>query len=122
MTAITDDLPARLIHQEHEGWDALVRGDGGTHFHHAMTGDAVMITPGSVIERGAIIAALQGATWDEYAMSEHRVVRLGDRAAVLAYRVSARRDGSPVELRASTTYLYHEGRWRIGAHQQTPVD
>jgi len=122
MTAITDDLPAQLIHQEHEGWDALRRGDGGTFYHRAMTPDAVMIMPSSVIERGAVMAALQGATWDEYAMSEHRVVRLGERAAVLAYRVRASRDGSPVDLRASTTYLYHEGRWRIGAHQQTPVD
>jgi len=121
MTAITDDLPAQLIHQENEGWDALCRGDGGRHFHHAMTPDAVLIRPDAVIERGAVMAALQGFTWDDYAMSEQRVVRLGDRAALLAYRVRASRDGAPIDLRASTTYLYHEGRWRVGAHQQTPV-
>ena len=122
MTAITDDLPAQLIHQEHEGWGALCRGDGGTFYHRAMTPDAVMVVEGSVIERGAIIAALEGSTWDEYAMSEHRVVRLGERAAILVYRVRATRADHVVDLRMSTTYLYHEGRWRIGAHQQTPVD
>ena len=119
MTAITDDLPAQLIHQEHEGWDALLEGDGGTHFHHAMTPDAVMIVEGDLFDRGAIIVALQGSTWDSYAMSEHRVIRLGERAAILAYRVTGQRDGEPVDLRATTTYVYREGRWRVGAHQQT---
>ena len=27
MTAITDDLPAQLIHQEHEQWEAMGRGE-----------------------------------------------------------------------------------------------
>ena len=122
MTVITDDLPAQLIHQEHEGWDAICRGEGGTYYHHAMTPDAVMIVPGSIIERGAIMVALQGSTWDSYAMSEHRVVRLGDRAAILVYRARATRGQTTVDLRMSTTYVYLEGRWRVGAHQQTPAD
>lgn len=121
MTAITDDLPATLIRQEHEGWEALCRGDGGTHYHHAMTDDGVMIVEESVIERGAILAALQGTTWDSYELSEQRVVRLGDRAAILVYRVRAVRDDEVVDRRMSTTYVYQEGRWRTAAHQQTPV-
>ncbi len=121
MTAITDDLPAQLIHAEHEGWDAICRGDGGTYYHRAMTPDGVMVVRGSIIERDAVIAALEGSTWDDYAMSEHRVVRLGDRAAILVYRVRATRVDHVTELRMSTTYLYVEGRWRVAAHQQTPV-
>ena len=121
MTAITDDLPAQLIHQEREGWDAICRGDGGTYYHHAMTADAVMIVPGSVIERGAIMVALQGSTWDGYEMSEHRVVRLGDRAATLVYRVRAQRGEQVFERRLATTYLYIEGRWRVAVHQQTRI-
>ena len=89
MTAITDDLPAQLIRQEHDGWEALCRGEGGTHYHHAMTEDAVMVVDTGVIERGAVLAALQGSTWDSYELSEQRVVRLGDRAAILVYRASS---------------------------------
>lgn len=122
MTTITDDLPAQLIHHEHEGWDAICRGEGGTYYHHAMTPDAVMIVADGVIDRNAIMAALEGSTWDEYSMSEHRVVRLGDRAAVLVYRVQARRGDLTVDLRMSTTYVCLEGRWRVGAHQHTPAE
>ena len=32
------------------------------------------------------------------------------------------RDGAPVDLWATTTYVYSEGRWRVGAHQQSPAE
>lgn len=121
MTAITDDLPAQLIHQEHEGWDAVCRGDGGTFYHHAMTPDGVLIVEDGIIERDAAIAALEGQTWDSYTMSEHRIVRLGERAAVLVYRVIAHRGSQVFERRMATTYTYVEGRWRVAAHQQTRI-
>jgi len=121
MTAITDDLPAQLIHQEHEGWDAVCRGDGGTFYHRAMTPDGVMIVEDGIIERDAVIAALEGQTWDSYAMSEHRIVRLGERAAVLVYRVVAHRGAQAFERRLATTYVYVEGRWRVAVHQQTRI-
>ena len=80
-----------------------------------------MVVDTGVIERGAVLAALQGSTWDSYELSEQRVVRLGDRAAILVYRVRAERGGDVVDRRMSTTYVYQEGRWRTAAHQQTPV-
>jgi hypothetical protein len=122
MTVITDDLPAQLIHQEHEQWEAMSRGEGGTHAHTAMLADAIMVLPGSVLERGAVVAALDGVVWGSYAMSDQRVVRLGDRAAMLAYRLHGTRDGAPVDVWATTTYVYSEGRWRVGAHQQSPAE
>lgn len=119
MTAITDDLPAQLIHHEREGWEAMTRGEGGTHSYTAMLPEAVMVFPGTLLERDAVIAALDGVVWSEYALSDQRVVRLGDRAAMLVYRVRGVRDGEPVDRWATTTYVYGEGRWRIGAHQQS---
>lgn len=121
MTAITDDLPAQLIHQEHEGWEAMTRGEGGTHSYTAMLPDAIMVFPGTMLERGAVVAALDGVVWGSYRMSDQRVVRLGDRAAMLAYRLRGERDGETVDLWATTTYVYVEGRWRVGAHQQSPA-
>jgi len=122
MTVITDDLPAQLIHQEHEQWEAMTRGEGGTHAYTAMLADAIMVFPGSLLERGAVVAALDGVVWGSVTMSDQRVVRLGDRAALLAYRLRGTRDGAPVDVWATTTYVYSEGRWRVGAHQQSPAE
>jgi len=122
MTVITDDLPAQLIHQEHEQWEAMGRGEGGSHAHTAMLPDAVMVVPGALLERGAVIAALDGVVWRDCRMSDQRVVRLGERAALLAYRLRGTSDGAPVDLWATTTYVYSEGRWRVGAHQQSPAE
>jgi hypothetical protein len=121
MTAITDDLPAQLIHQEREGWDSLCHGNGGTFYHHAMTPDGVLILEDGIVERDAAIAALEGQTWDSYAMSEHRLVRVGERAAVLVYQVLAHRGEQVFERRMATTYAYSEGRWRVAVHQQTRI-
>lgn len=121
MTAITDDLPAQLIRHEHDTWEAMRNGDGGTHLQTAMTTDAVLIDDGSLIERSAAIVALDGTRWGSCTMSDQRVVRLGDRAAMLAYRLRGTRDGEPVDAWATTTYVYVEGRWRVGAHQQSPA-
>lgn len=121
MTAITDDLPAQLIRQEHDLWEAMRQGDGGTHLQKAMTADAVLIDDGSLIERSAAIVALDGTTWGSATMSDQRVVRLGERAAMLAYRLRSTRNGEPVDAWATTTYVYVEGRWRVGAHQQSPA-
>lgn len=122
MTSITDDLPARLLHEEHAGWRALLEGSGGAFYQRAMTNDAVIIVSGAVIDRSGVIAAFDGvAPWDSYEIHEPRVVRLRDRDGILTYRVVARRGAEEVELQMSTTYVIEGGGWRIAAHQQTPV-
>ncbi len=121
MTTITDDLPARLLREEHEGWHAIQRGDGGDHYYRSMTPDAVMIVPGAVIDREGVLAAFEGSTWDSYELHEPRVVRLGEKAAILAYRAVATRGADTVELRMSTTYLWDDGGWKVALHQQTPM-
>ncbi|PJJ73528.1 uncharacterized protein DUF4440 [Diaminobutyricimonas aerilata] len=121
MTVITDDLPARLLHEEQMGWKAIAAGRGGAHYASAMTPDAVMVVPGAVIDRDGIAAALDGSTWDEWELHEPRIVRVGDKGAVLVYRAVARRGDTRVELMMSTTYLWRDGRWKVALHQQTPV-
>ena len=43
MTAITDDLPARLLTEEHAGWQAIIAGRGGSYFQRLMTQDALLL-------------------------------------------------------------------------------
>jgi hypothetical protein len=121
MTAITDDLPAQLIRHEHDTWQAMRRGEGGTHLQQAMLPDAVLVIDGSVIERGAAVVAFDGTTWNDCTMTDQRVVRLGERAAMLAYRLRGVRDDDPVDVWATTTYVYVDGRWRVGVHQHSPA-
>lgn len=121
MTAITDDLPAQLIRHEHDTWQAMSTGEGGTHLQQAMLPDAVLVIDGSVIARGAAVVAFDGTTWNDCTMTDQRVVRLGERAAMLAYRLRGMRDDDPIDVWATTTYVYGDGRWRVGAHQQSPA-
>ncbi|BDZ64350.1 DUF4440 domain-containing protein [Agromyces mangrovi Wang et al. 2018] len=122
MTEITDDLPARLLHEEHSGWRAILDGHGGEHYTRAMTRDGLMIVEGAVLGRDEMMQAFAGnAPWEHYEIHEPAVVRLGERAGVLAYRAVARRGDDEVQLRMSTTYLYEGGAWHVAAHQQTPV-
>jgi len=59
MTEITDDLPARLLHEEHAGWKAILDGRGGEHYQRAMTRDALMVVEGAMLGRDEILAAFR---------------------------------------------------------------
>jgi Domain of unknown function (DUF4440) len=122
MTAITDDLPARLIHEERAGWQAILEGRGGEHYRQSMTRDALMIVPGAVLGRDQVSASFAGvAPWDSYELHQPAVIRLGEHAGILVYRAVATRGGETVELNMSTTYVFHDGGWCVALHQQTPV-
>ncbi|MFE5670668.1 DUF4440 domain-containing protein [Agromyces sp. NPDC056523] len=122
MTEITDDLPARLLHEEHAGWRAILAGRGGTHYARSMTRDAIMIVEGAVLGRDDVMGAFASVPpWEAYEIHEPAVVRLGDHAGILAYRAVARRGDDVANLRMSTTYLYDDGAWHVAAHQQTPA-
>lgn len=124
MTEITDDLPARLLHEEHEGWQAILAGHGGSYYQRTMTRDALMIVPGAVITRDQVAASFEGvAPWDSYELHEPAVIRLGEHTGIVVYRAVARRGDEVTELNMSTTYVFDDdnGGWCVAAHQQTPV-
>jgi hypothetical protein len=122
MTEITDDLPAILLREEHAGWKAILQGRGGEHYARAMTRDALMIVSGQAIGRDEVAQSFVGTVpWDAYEIHEPAIVRLGDRAGIVAYRAVATRGNETVELRMSTTYLYGGGSWHVALHQQSPA-
>lgn len=124
MTAITDDLPARLLHEEHEGWQALVAGQGAEYFQRSMTPDGLLILPGAIIGRDALTGAiLELAACDDYQVHEPAVVRLGNHAGIVVSRVVVRRGVHLYEYFVSTTYVFNEddGGWCIAAQQRTPA-
>jgi hypothetical protein len=124
MTVITDDLPARLLHEAHEGWRAILAGKGGDYYQRTMTGDALLILPGKVLGRDQVRAAFKAAApLDRYELHEPAVIRLGEHAGVLVYRSTAWHGDTATELQMSTTYLFDEsnGGWCIAAHQESAV-
>jgi hypothetical protein len=124
MTVITDDLPARLLHEAHEGWRAILAGKGGDYYQRTMTQDALLILPGAVVSRDEVRAAFKAAgPLDRYELHDPAVIRLGAHAGVLVYRSLAWRGDEATELRMSTTYLFNEndGGWSVAAHQESPV-
>lgn len=122
MTEITDDLPARLLHEEHSGWQAILEGRGGEYYQRTMTKDALMIVQGAVMHRHQVAESFTGvAPWDSYEIREPAVIRLGDHAGILVYRAVAARGDQTANLIMSTTYLFEHGGWCIAAHQQTPA-
>lgn len=122
MTEITDDLPARLINEEHAGWQAMLEGRGGEHYRQSMTRDGLMIVPTGVFTRAQVAGAFAGAApWDSYELHEPAVIRLGDHAGILVYRAVTRRGDETQEMSTSTTYVFEDGGWCVAAHQQTLV-
>ncbi|HZK59691.1 MAG TPA: DUF4440 domain-containing protein [Cryobacterium sp.] len=124
MTEITDDLPARLLHEEHEAWQAILAGHGGSYYRRTMTRDALMIVPGAIIGRDKVAAAFDGAApLDSYEIHEPAVIRLGEHAGIVVYRAVARSGDEVAELNMSTTYVFDDdnGGWCVAAHQQTPA-
>ena len=120
MTAITDDLPARLLHEENAAWAAVLAGRGGEYFHREMTHDGLMIVPGAVLTRDQVGAYFTGLpAWENYGIRDPAVIRLGEHAGVLVYRAVTRRANAVLELNVSTTYVFADGGWRVAARQQT---
>ena len=118
----TDDLPARLLHEEHAAWKAILDGRGGEYFQREMTSDGLIIVSGSMITRDQVAATFDGAPrWDSYEIREPAIIRLGERAGIVAYRAVGKRGGEVVEFTMSTTYVFVDGGWRVAAQQHSRV-
>ena len=122
MTAITDDLPARLLHEEREGWDAILARHAGDYYWRTMTRDALVVVPGHVVTRDAVAAFFEALPQlDGYELHDPAVIRINDRAGILVYRLVTRRGDETTESSAATTYVFQNGGWCVALHQQSPV-
>jgi hypothetical protein len=115
-------LADRLIALEHEGWDALVAGEGGRYYREHLTDDALMAFPFGVLTRAATIEAMESAPpWGRYEIADPRVVELGDGGGIVVYEVVARRPGEELYAAVlSTTYVRERDVWKVAFHQQSP--
>lgn len=111
-----------LLALEHAGWDSLCRSDGGTFYGRLMTVDGLMLlVNGTVLSRDDVVASLDGAPpWASYALTDERLLPLGDDVTALIYRARAERDGEPPFTAIMTsTYRLVDGEIRLALYQQT---
>lgn len=119
---------ADLVGLERQGWDALVAGRGPEFYARMLTPEALVVVPGMLLDRRQTLASWEGLPpWSAYEFSDERVIPLGTQAALVTYRVSARRSSDEEPYRARLTSVYvrsggseHDG-WRLAFHQQTPL-
>lgn len=113
-----------LMAVERQGWDALCGGTGSDFYGDLMSADAMMVlVNGMVLDREAVVASLNEApAWDEYDLTEARMIPLGDHAAALVYRATARRGSEPhFQALMASTYVLDDGKLRLGLYQQTTL-
>ena len=113
------DLTQQLLEIER----ALGGGSGDTYREHLID-DAVVVVPGAAITREQCAMAIDSTPgWDEFEISEDRVVQPTEDTAILTYRWRSRREDFVYESLMSSVYARQaDGAWKLVLHQQTPVN
>jgi hypothetical protein len=113
-----------LLELEHQAWRALsTDGEAAAdHYERRLADEVLVLLPGGLVidERQQVIDSMRGAPWDDFELTDERVLELGDQTAVMAYRATAKRAGRDYEALFTSTYVRDDGEWRLAVHQQTP--
>jgi ketosteroid isomerase-like protein len=101
---------------------ALGGGTGDTYREH-LTDDAVVVVPGAAIDREQTAQAIDATPgWDEFTITNDRLVQPTADTAILTYRWSSRRGDDTYDALMSSVYARQpDGAWKLVLHQQTPL-
>ncbi len=119
MIAVKEEVREELLEIEHE----LAAG-GGDEYRARLVDDAVVIIPGQALDRDQTAAAMDASPgWDEFRITDARVLELAPGAATLTYRFDGRRgEGEAYSALMSSTYSLTGAGWKLVLHQQTPIE
>lgn len=81
-----------------------------------------MAFPFGVIDREQAIDAIASAPpWSRFEISDARVIRLGEDAAVVVDRVRPHREGqAKLEAVVSSSFVRADDSWQLAYHQKSP--
>ena len=116
-----DDVQFFLALEE-QVWQAQVSGDAAAE-REVLPRDFLGVTSGGFADLERHLDELaDGPITAWYSLSQARLLRLGEDAALLSYRADARAPGAEVEERFYITSLWQrrEGRWWNTFSQDTP--
>lgn len=123
-TEAAAEVAEEIVALERSAWDALsTSGDAAAGFYErVLASEVFVVIPGGVLieNRSRVIDSMRGEPWGAYEISNERVLRLGEDAAVLVYEATARRGDFTYEALFNSTYRREAGEWRLALHQQTP--
>ena len=98
----------------------LAAGAGDTYRRH-LADEAVVVVPGAVLDRAQCVAAMdESPGWDDWEITDARVIELGPESAVLTYRWRSARGESAYSAVLTSVYARRDGAWKLVVHQQTP--
>jgi len=101
--------------------------EGSEPYREVLDEDCIMAFPapvGLLRGRSVIIQSLHGIPrWEQLAVSEKIMGRIGETFIVLGYLAEARRgEDQPYAAYCTSTYHGAGAEWKLIQHQQTPVD
>ena len=97
-------------------------GDGDAYRAH-LTDDAVVVVPGAAITKEQCAHAIDATPgWDEFDISDDRLIELTPDSALVTYRWKSSRGDETYEALMSSVYVKSGGEWKLALHQQTPVN
>ncbi|MDP9189250.1 MAG: nuclear transport factor 2 family protein [Actinomycetota bacterium] len=97
---------------------------GGTaeDYDEHLAEESVLVMPGMVLGKRETIEAIGNEpSWDEFTITDERLVEVSDDARVLTYRWNSKRGETSYEALMSSTYARRDGAWKLVFHQQTPL-
>ena len=99
-------------------------GGRGEDYRAHLTDDAVVVVPGAAITREQAAQAIDATPgWDEFEITDDRLVELTPGSALITYRWSSSRGDETYEALMSSVYVKQpDGEWKLALHQQTPVN
>ena len=109
---------------EKAGWEAL-SGEGQARkefYASVLRDDTVMLFPGGMRIEGKdqILESIGSQPWTSYEIQKPALIDIVDEVKTIIYRVSARREGSPLyEALIASTYVRSDGTWKMVLHQQS---
>ncbi|KAJ4295308.1 hypothetical protein N0V90_007319 [Kalmusia sp. IMI 367209] len=119
-------LTATICTLEHRAWAALCQS--GSALLPLLSSNPVMIFPGDRIltatSSPTVHEILQDPSfqaWTRYTLSHDEVISLGERSALVYYRVEAIREESPFRAICSSAWVLEDGQWKMASHQQTLI-
>jgi hypothetical protein len=119
------DMPIRLedhlFDLEEKFWT-----EGPSFYENRLAYTALMVfpEPAGVLLKDEIAPSLADKSrWAQVELEEHRLLELGEQAALITYKATAARadGGEPYRARASSVYVRDGAAWKLAFHQQTPV-
>lgn len=119
---MADDVEFFLALEERV-WRAQVSGDAAAE-REVLPADFLGVDTGGFADLETHLDELaDGPITAQYALSEARLLRLGEDAVLLSYRADARAPGAEAEERFYITSLWQrrEGRWWNTFSQDTPA-